>query len=113
MSTGTDFPLYEETVKFSPEVNMTGKDYPVKHPHRTIYVFLKKCAQIHAAKHVGINTHRRVHMHSHFALQPKFIKDLVTGLWKPSLSLSGAVGHNYKDSCSIKTETLDAFEVRF
>lgn len=59
-----------------------------------------------------VQTHTDVRMHSHFALQHKFIKYLVTGLWTPSHSLSGAVGHNYKDSCGIKTETSDVFEVR-
>lgn len=66
---------------------------------------------MHADKHIDIKTHAHVYMHSQYALQQKFIKYLVTGLWKPSLSLSKAVGHNYKDSSSVYTETLEAFEV--
>lgn len=67
---------------------------------------------MHANKHMDIKTHAHVYMHSHYALQHKFIKYLVTGLWKPSLTLSKAVGHNYKDSSSVNSETLYAFEVR-
>lgn len=53
-----------------------------------------------------------MYMYLEYALQQKFINYLVTGLWKPSLILSRAVGHNYKDSSSINSETMQAFEVR-
>lgn len=59
-----------------------------------------------ANKHIDIKTQAHVYMHSHYALQQKFIKYLVPVPWKPSLILSRAVGHNYKDSSSINTETL-------
>lgn len=62
---------------------------------------------MHANKHVDMKkTHAHVYVQSHRALQQKFIKYLVTGFWKPSLILSRAVGHNYKDSSSMNTEAL-------
>lgn len=60
--------------------------------------------------HKNTCTHE-LYMHSHSALEHITNKYPVTGHWKPSLTLSRAVGRNYKDSFSIKTETVWAFEV--
>lgn len=64
-----------------------------------------ECMQTSTQRHKNTFT-RVLYMHSHYAPQQKFIKYLVTGHWKPSLILSKAVGHNYKDSFSTNTETL-------